>query len=384
MRNPLHAVAVKEIRQLRRDRGTLIFILVIPAFLLLMYGFALTFDIRKIPLAVCDQDQTKASRSFAELFTNTEYFVLKYRLADSREVDRLMGEEKIRVALVIPPGFSRKILANEKAAIQVIIDGSNSQSAATTVGYVSSIVQGESIDLMFASLDDQGIRRLEMPLKMETRVWYNPELRSAKFLIPGLIAFILMVVVVVSTAFSVVREKERGTMEQILVAPIRPLELIAGKTIPYFLISLVSVHFVLFLSYLLFGISIRGSYGWLLLSMVLFLLGGLGQGLLISTITGTQQAAFMLAITTTFLPTFLLSGFVFPVRNMPVAVQALTFLVPAKYFLVALRSIILKGSGLKAFWPQFLFLLGFAALALGVSTIRMTYPGNKKGRGRAS
>jgi ABC-2 type transport system permease protein len=217
------------------------------------------------------------------------------------------------------------------------------------------------------------------PLRTEVRVWYNPELKSARFLVPGLMAFILMVVLTTSTAFSIVREKERGTMEQISVSPLRPAALIIGKLVPYVLISLAAAHLVLGLGWVLFGVAVKGNYFLLLLTMVLFLICGLGQGILVSAITRTQQVAFLLSILTTILPTFILSGFVFPIRNMPAAVRLVTYLVPARYFLVALRAIILKGAGLGAFWDQALFLMGFAVLTLTLS-IAMLRRGGEDGR----
>jgi ABC-2 type transport system permease protein len=217
----------------------------------------------------------------------------------------------------------------------------------------------------------QGRRGELLPVNSQPRVWFNPELKSVRFLVPGLIAFILMIVVVISTSLSVVREKERGSLEQITVSPARPVEVILGKTIPYALISLVSSHLVLLLAYLLFGVSVKGSYAWLLLGMVFFLISGLGLGLFISTVAHTQQAAFMLSVLTTMLPTFVLSGFVFPIRNMPLVIQVVTYFIPARYFLFILRSIMLKGVGLGAFWSQMVFLLLFAVLALGVSSVRL-------------
>lgn len=367
----LRAVVKKEFRQIGRDARTLIFLVVMPGFLLLMFGFALNFDVKHVPLAVCDEDGSAAAREFIGNFIHTEYFDLKYELSDPREVDRLLGEEKVRVALVVPRGFAADLEAGRDPAVQVLVDGANASSASTAAGYISAIVQNDTVRMTMRLLHDRGLKGFVLPLASDVRVWYNPELRSAIFLVPGLMAFILMVILVVSTAFSVVREKERGTMEQIMVSPLKPGELIVGKTVPYIFISLVSSHLVLLLGWVLFGIAIKGNYLLLLLTMTLFLIGGLGQGLLISTVTRTQQVAFQLAILSTFLPTFILSGFVFPVRNMPPVVQALTYLVPAKYFLVALRSIIIKGAGLRAFWDQILCLAAFAAIMLGISTLRM-------------
>ena len=379
----LRAVIWKELLQTARDRRTLAFLLGLPALLLVMFGYALNFDVKHIPLAVIDEDRTAASRDLAGSFTRTEYFDVVARPADRRAIDVLMGEEKVRAAVVIPRDFSRNLLAGREAPVQVIVDGANSMSASTAAGYIGTIVQNDSVRATTRLLEERGLKGFRMPVEAATRVWYNPELRSAVFLVPGLMAFILMVIVVISTAFSVVREKERGTMEQIAVSPLRPFELIAGKTIPYILLSLASSHSVLLLGYVLFGVSVRGNYFLLLLTMTLFLVGGLGQGLFISTITRTQQVAFQLAILSTFLPTFILSGFVFPVRNMPPVVQAITTLIPARFFLSALRGIVLKGAGFHAIWKDLVYLAGFAVLTLGVSTVRLTASGgNGEGGGR--
>lgn len=359
----------KEFRQIRRDVRSLLFLIFIPAFMLLLFGFALNFDVKHIPLAVVDLDGTASSRDLADRFGTTEYFDIEARLADPRAIDGLIARDKVRAALVIPTGFGRDLRGGRSPSVQVIIDGSNAMSGTTAAGYAGAILQSYSQRITLEALERRGVSRLLLPIEPEIRVWYNPELRSAKFLVPGLMAFILMVILTISTAFAVVREKERGTMEQILVSPVRGRELILGKIAPYAGISLVSAHLVLGLGWLLFGVAVKGNYFLLLLTMVLFLIGGLGQGLLISTVTRTQVVAFLFSVLTTFLPTFILSGFVFPIRNMPAFIRPITYLVPARYFLSALRTIILKGAGLPAFWDQALFLAGFAALSLGASVI---------------
>ncbi len=364
----IRPVMRKEFRQIRRDSRSLIFMIFIPGFMLILFGFALNFDVKHIPLAVVDQDRSRASRDLVAKFRATEYFDLKTELQKTEGIDSLMGRERIRAALIIPVKFSDDLLAGRSPSVQVIVDGSNAVSGTTAAGYAAAILQSTSQRITLEALERRGVLGLRLPLRSEVRVWYNPELRSGKFLVPGLMAFILMVILTVSTAFSVVREKERGTIEQIMVSPVKPAELIIGKMIPYVLISLGAAHLVLVLGWLFFGVGIKGNYLLLLLTMVLFLVCGLGQGIMISAITKTQQVAFLLSVLTTFLPTFILSGFVFPPRNMPAFIQAVTYLVPAKYFLVALRDIILKGAGLRAFWDQLLFLAGFAVMTLGVST----------------
>ena len=375
MRTPpfccLRPVVLKEFRQIRRDPRSLMFMIFLPAFMLLMFGYALNFDVKHIPLAVVDQDGSRTSRGLVDRFRTTEYFDLKAVLPKTAGIDPLMGREAIRAALVIPPAFSDDLLAGRSPSVQVIVDGSNATSGTTAAGYAGAILQSYSQKITMEAFERRGLSGQALPLSTDVRVWYNPELRSAMFLVPGLMAFILMVIVTVSTAFSVVREKERGTMDQIRLSSIRPLELILGKVVPYVVISLGSAHLVLLLGRVLFGVGIRGSYPLLLLAMGLFLLGALGQGLLISAVTRTQQVAFLIAALTTMLPTFILSGFVFPIRNMPTAVQAVTYLVPARYFLAALRAIILKGAGMTAIWQQLLLLAGFAGLSLVASAARL-------------
>lgn len=367
----LRSVIKKEFRQIRRDARSLAFLTFLPAFMLLMFGFALNFDVKHIPLAVVDQDGSRASRDLVDKFRTTEYFDLKAVLPKTAAIDTLMAREDIRAALVIPARFAEDLLAGRSPEVQVLVDGSNAMSGNTAAGYAGAILQGYSQRITLQALARRGLTDIALPLATEVRVWYNPELRSAMFLIPGLMGFILMVIVTVSTAFSIVREKERGTMDQLRVSSLRPFELILGKIIPYVVISLGSAHLVLLLGRILFGVGIRGSYPLLLLAMVLFVIGALGQGLLISSITRTQQVAFLIAILTTMLPTFILSGFVFPIRNMPPVVQAITLFVPARYFLAVLRAIILKGAGLGAVWDQFVLLAAFAVLSLGASAVRL-------------
>lgn len=373
----------KEFRQIRRDSRSLIFMIFVPAFMLLMFGFALNFDVKHIPIAVVDQDGSRTSRELVDKFRTTEYFDLKAVLDRTGDIDGLMARERIRAALVIPETFSEDLLAGRSPSVQFIIDGANAMSGTTSAGYAAAILQSYSQRITFEALARRGLGGPTLPLRTEVRVWYNPELRSARFLLPGLMAFILMVILTTSTAFSIVREEERGTMEQLHVSPLPPAALIIGKLIPYSLISLASAHVVLALGWVLFGVAVKGNYLLLLMAMVLFLISGLGQGILISTIARTQLVAFLLSVLTTILPTFILSGFVFPVRNMPVVIQAVTYFIPAKYFLVALRAIILKGVGIAAFWDQALFLAGFAVLTLALSVAKFRSGGEDGRRRRA-
>ena len=361
----------KEFRQIIRDKRILGVLLFFPALMLFAFGYALNFDVKNTRMAVYDEDRSSASRDFIQQFFTSEYFVKVQTLSSKAEINDLLDGEKVRVVLVVPSSFSKDIQRGKSASVQVIVDGANSNAAATVLGYINAMIQQYSLKIMAESFMRIGGQQITLPIDFQPRVWYNPELKSAKFLVPGLIAFILMITTVVSTALSVVRERELGTMEQIMVSPIKPIELILGKTIPYIIISLIATAVILFLGYILFDVSIKGSIFLLSIMTILFLVGGLVVGMLISTLVETQQLAFMIAVIVSMLPTFILSGFVFPIRNMPAIIQGITYLIPARYFLVALRAIILKGAGVSAFWDQAIFLTIYAAVMIGISSLRM-------------
>jgi ABC-2 type transport system permease protein len=358
------AVATKELRQIGRDRRTLLILLFVPAFFLLLYGYALNFDIRNVALVVKDQDRTTKSRALISAFINSGYFRLVGQIDSDTEIERLIDEGAARAILTIPPNFERNVSNGIATDVQVIIDGDNANTASTVLGYSRALIAEFGAAESRSGLPTAAI-------SVEPRIWYNPQLRSTLFLVPGLIAYISMITAVVSTALSVVREKERGTMEQVRMAPISPLPYIIGKTLPYLAISFVSALMVIFTAMLLFDLPMRGS--WLLLcgAIGLFLIGAQAQGLLISTIAQTQQVAFQVALLSSLLPTMILSGFIFPITSMPVVVQAITHVVPARYFLVALRSIVLKGAGLAAFWQEMAALAIFAMVALGLASLRL-------------
>jgi ABC-2 type transport system permease protein len=362
------AVGRKELRQIRRDRTTLLTLLFVPAFFLLVYGYALNFDIRNIRLAVQDNDRSSASRELVAAFVNSGYFDLAADVSSPRQVIEAIDRDLARAVLIIPPRFGADTAAGRSTRVQVIVNGDNANTATTVVGYADSLIGTLSARYELAS-------RAGPPaapaLTVEPRVWYNPELRSALFLVPGLIAYIAMLTAVVSTALSIVREKEKGTMEQVRMAPIGPVAYVLGKTAPYFLISLVSAMSVVVLSMLLFDMPMRGSWLVLIGAVSLFLVGALGFGLLISTIAETQQVAFQLALLTSYLPTLMLSGFIFPIASMPEALQYVTYIVPARYFLVALRAIVLKGVGPAMFWPDVAALVAFAVIILGLASLRL-------------
>ena len=366
------AVASKELRQILRDRRTLLILLFVPAFFLLLFGYALNFDIRNVRLAVQDQDHSTKSRELVSSFVNSGYFSLVGYVDSPADMDRLIDEGHGRAILSIPPGFERDLSLLKPVTVQVIIDGDNANTASTVVGYARTLLGEYNALEMQALMRAPGRPAVPVPvIGIEPRIWYNPQLRSTLFLVPGLIAYISMITAVVSTALSVVREKERGTMEQVRMAPLSPLPYILGKTFPYLVISFMSAIIVILAAMLLFDLPMRGSWALLCLSIALFLVGAQAQGLLISTIAQSQQVAFQIALLSSLLPTMILSGFIFPIASMPVVVQWITHIVPARYFLVALRAIVLKGADVTAFWQQLMALAIFATVATTLASLRL-------------
>jgi ABC-2 type transport system permease protein len=377
------AVGMKEFRQIRRDRRTLMILLFIPVFFLLLYGYALNFDIRHVRLAVEDRDYTPESRRLVSAFVNSGYFDLAAAVTSDDEIVELMNHDRIRAALVIPRGFGRDLRRGVPVAVEVVINGENANTATTVLGYVSSIINTESSTYVEAGLQprgsglqprESGLQPRARPapaVQLVPRVWFNPDLRSSLFLVPGLLAYIGMITAVVSTALAVVREKERGTMEQVRMAPIGTLPFIVGKSLPYFAISMIAAVGVVLASMALFELPVRGAWWLLLLSLALYLFGALAMGLLISTIAHSQQVAFQVALLASFLPTMLLSGFIFPIASMPAFLQVVTHVVPARYFLVALRGVLLKGSGFAAIADSLGALVIFAVVVTGLAAVRL-------------
>ena len=362
------AVARKELRQIRRDRRTLLILLFVPAFFLLVYGYALNFDIRHVRLALQDNDHSAASRELVSAFVNSGYFDLVADAPSPTAIDRLIDRGDVRAVLVIPARFGSDVVAGRSTAVQFLVNGDNANTAATVVGYATGLISTVSTRY-------EVLARLTSPagpvLSVEPRVWYNPELRSTLFLVPGLIAYIAMLTAVVSTALSIVREKEAGTMEQVRMSPIGPVPYILGKTAPYFLVSIISSMSIVLAAMLLFDMPMRGSWAVLVGVVSLFLIGALAFGLLISSLADSQQVAFQLALLTSFLPTLMLSGFIFPIASMPAFLQVVTYVVPARYFLVALRGVVLKGVGPAVFWQDLVALAVFAAVILALASMRV-------------
>ena len=356
------AVAVKELLQLRRDWRTTFALVAMPVVLLLIYGFALSFDVRDIRLAVVDQSRTRASREVIQAFLQSGYFVRVADLDEPRPLDRLFDRGTAQAALVIPAGFGADVSGRRQTTLQFVLDGSDSQTASTVLGYARQIVGSAA-----AALYDV---ELKPPVVARPLVWYNPDLSSSLFLIPGLVAFILMVTSVIATALAVVREKERGTLESLRATPLIAIELLVGKTAPYLLLASAAAAGSLTLAWALFDVPVHGSIVWLGLVTVLFLAGGLGWGMFLSSLAESQQVAFQLGLLSSMLPTLLLSGFIFPISSMPPALQLISHIVPARYFISALREIVLKGVGPEVWWNDALALIAYGAVVLVLATVR--------------
>jgi ABC-2 type transport system permease protein len=361
----------KELRQILRDRRSLGVLLAVPAVMLILFGYALNYDVKHVPFAIFDQDRTMTSRELTDGFLHTEYFDKVATLTSERQIDTMLVKQIARAVLVIPVNFEKDLRANHSVEVQVVVDGSNATNATAAAGYLQAMAQDYSTKITLDALSHSGFGKPALPIDYRARIWYNPELTSPKFLVPGLIGFILMISTVISTSLSIVREREKGTMEQIIVSPIHPMELIIGKTMPYVVISLISTSLILFTGYLLFDVVIRGSIILLFLESLLFIFCGLGLGLWVSSVSDRQESAFQLATLVSILPTFMLSGFAFPIRNMPVVIQAITYINPARYFLWILRAIILRGAGLEVFWLQTLFMVIFASAIIAISWNKM-------------
>ena len=362
------AIAKKEIRQLKRDSRLLFVIFFFPVFLLIIFGYAVNFDVKHIQIAVYDQDKSELSRDFIRSLTNSEYFDLQYYLESEIRINTFLDEKKVQCVVVIPNDFSKNLNSRKDADIQFLIDGVDGNTATIIQNYVTgaSTSFGQKIN---AEMLARTGRKNFQPISLESRFWFNPDLETTKFLIPGLIAMILIVIAVVTVSLSLVREKEKGTMEQLNVSSLSTIELLLGKNFPYVILSLINAAFILIAGYLLFGVEVKGSILLLFITTLIFLLASTSLGIFVSVISDSQQVAFTIATFLSLLPSVILSGFIFPIDSMPAAVQIITNITPAKFFIVILRAIMLRGVGLEAFWQQVIYLLIFALVMMIVSTI---------------
>jgi ABC-2 type transport system permease protein len=354
----LWAMARKEAIQLRRDVRSLILAFLLPVLLLVLFGYAITWDVRDIRTAVLNQDHSANARELLDAFRASGYFTLSRQLSRSAQIAPLLDGASVQLVLVIPPDFSTNLNAGRPATLQAIVDGSDANTATIILGYTRAIVRTYSLKVQL-----QG-RSVAIPLRAEDRVWYNEELASRNMIVPGLVAVIMMIIAAMLTSLTIAREWERGTMEQLAATPVSRLEVVLGKLLPYVAIGLIDVVLTSLLGVFLFGVPFRGSPVLFMGLSALFLIGALGLGIVISALGRSQLLATQVAMIATFLPGFVLSGFMFSISVMPKPLQLITYLVPARYFLVVTRGIFLKGVGIEVLYVQGLLMIAFAALGL--------------------
>jgi ABC-2 type transport system permease protein len=368
-------IIIKEFIQISRDKRMLMLVFMAPIIQLILFGYAITIDIKNVPTAIWDLDKTYQSRDLISDFENSGNFNLNYYVNSEEEVKQLLDSGNAQVVVKINPGFGKDIKNGNEAKIQVVIDGSNSNSAVIILNYINQISAEYSKSILIERIDrlellsGKSIGRNIDFFSNETRIWYNPALKSRISNVPAVVAFILLITTIMLTSMSIVKEKEAGTIEQLIVTPIKPIELVIGKTLPFAIIGFIDVLLVMAVSYSWFRIPLQGNLLILFFGMILYLFTTLGVGLFISTISKTQQQAMM----STFffmMPAILLSGFMFPIENMPRIIQYTTYLNPLRYFLVIITGIFLKGNGLDILWPQMLALGIIGIIILIISIFR--------------
>ncbi|MEA5093249.1 MAG: ABC transporter permease [Acidaminococcaceae bacterium] len=355
----------KEFIQIFRNSKMRAIVLVMPLVQSMVFGYAVTTDVKQVDTAVYDQDKTPESRELIDQFARSGYFKVKVAIRSDREIDELIDQAKVSAIIRIPPDYSANLAAGTTAAVQIIVDGTDSNTAGVVLNYAGGIIRNDALEILQKRTGAPGLETIGVNL--QTRAWFNENLASRNFYVPGVIAVIIMLVTLLLTSMSVVREKEMGTMEQIIVTPITSAEFIIGKTMPSVILGFVNMILVTLISVFWFNIPVRGSIATLFVANGFYLMTTIGIGLLISTISDTQQQA-MMSTFFFYLPAVLLSGFMFPIANMPEVVQAFTYLNPLRYFLIILRGIFLKGAGVTILWPQILalFVLGSLVLTLAV------------------
>ena len=367
----LWAIARKEALHIRRDPRSLGLALGIPMLMLLSFGYALTLDVDRVPFVVWDQSGTPQSRDLVARFQASRYFSFRGAVENYRALEHEIDSRGAYLALVIPPEFARQLDAGRAAPVQAVVDGSDSNTAAIVLGYIQGITAGFNHDMMLAQVRRVAGTAPSPALDLRPRIWFNPDLESRNFIVPGIMAVIMGLIAALLTSLTIAREWERGTMEQLISTPVKPAELILGKLLPYLGIGMVDMAIAVLMAVFLFHVSLRGSVALLFAVGGVFMVGTLAQGILISTLTRQQLLASQVAMISTFLPAFLLSGFAFAIGNMPVAIQIITYIVPARYFVAMVKGIFLRGVGLAILWPDLLFLVLFA-LAVAGAAIRLT------------
>lgn len=367
----LGAVARKEGLHILRDPSSLIAALAMPLLLLLLFGYALTLDVDRIPTYVYDLDRTPQSRQLIARFQGSRYFQIAGFASDYAAIGQAIDSGAILMAVVIPRDFGQHVEAGKKVDVQVLLDGSDSNTASLALGYAEGLIGSYSMDIQVVAQNRRTGGRLKTPVEAKIRVWYNSSLKSKNYIVPGLIAVILMIIASMLTSLTIAREWETGTMEQLLSTPVRPVELVLGKLAAFFVLGIVDMVVSLLAGILIFRVPMEGSLLLLFFSSCIFLFGALCWGIMISALLRSQLMAYQVGLTTSFLPAFLLSGFIYSIENMPKVIQLITFAVPARYFVTILKGIFLKGAGLRVLWFELLLLAVYALLVFALATRKL-------------
>jgi ABC-2 type transport system permease protein len=362
------AISKKEFFHIYRDWRSLALVLLMPALLMLLFGYAVTLDVKKVPMAVLDRDKSQESLSFIYRFSASPYFNLRIFVKDEKEIKRLIDESQVKMGLVLPWNFSKTIKAGKKASVQVLLDGTDANTANIVLSYVQAITRQYTQEKTFLMIERMGRERPIFPVDGQTRVWFNEELESKNYFIPGLVAVIMSIIGVLLTGQVIVREWERGTMELLISTPVRKGELIIGKLFPYFFLGLLDLSLAVLMGKWVFQVPFRGSIALLFLLSSIYILVALSLGLTISTTARTQLLANQMSMVIGFLPTFLLSGFTFVIANMPAWLQIITYGIAPRYYVTILKEIFLKGSGISFLWTETFVLIGIALVGLWVAT----------------
>jgi ABC-2 type transport system permease protein len=367
----VRAVARKEFLHVLRDPRSLGMAIAVPMVLLLLFGYALTLDVDDVPLVVWDQSGTEVSRELVSRFDGSPYFSLRGSVDNYRDLERAIDKREALVALAIPRDFAARMAAGREAPVQFLVDGSDANTATLAIGYAEAVAQEFSQEVILRQMERTGGPAIRPPLDVRPRVWFNADLASRNYIIPGLIAVIMMVIAALLTSLTVAREWERGTMEQLISTPLKGPELILGKLIPYFTLGMLDVLIAVLMGEFLFQVPLRGNVALLLVMAALFLAGALSMGILISIVAKNQLLASQVAMVATFLPSFLLSGFMFAIANMPWPIQVITYAVPARYFIVILKGIYLKGVGLEILLGDALLLAVYAVVMALLAVVKL-------------
>ena len=362
------AIAKKEFFHIYRDPRSLALVILMPAILMLLFGYAVTLDVKKVSMAVLDRDKGQESLNFIHRFSASPYFRLRYFAQDEKEMKRLIDEGDVKMGLVIPWDFSKTIKAEKVVPVQILLDGTDSNTANIILGYVQAITRQYSQEKTILKISRMGITNVSLPIDGRPRVWFNEELESKNYFVPGLVAVIISIIGVLLTGQVIVREWEKGTMELLISTPVRKGELMIGKLFPYFFLGLLDLVLAVFMGKWVFQVPLRGSVALLMGLSGLYIVVALALGLTISTIARTQLQANQLAMVIGFLPTFLLSGFTFVIPNMPIWLQAITYVIAPRYYVTILKEVFLKGVGFSFLWRETMALMVFAVVGLWVAT----------------